>query len=53
MYMYILIFVSFLRTNIERTEMILPGNMVHVDMRGMVLVTEDFMVLTKWNTSLD
>ena len=36
------------RSKIERTEMILPGNTIHVDMRGMVMVTEDFMVLTKF-----
>ena len=36
------------RSQIERTEMILPGNRIHVDMRGLVLVTEDFMVLAKF-----
>ena len=36
------------RSKIEKTEMILPGNMIHVDMRGMVLVTEDFIVMTKF-----
>ena len=36
------------RSKIERTEMILPGNTIHVDMRGMVMVTEDFMVLAKF-----
>ena len=36
------------RSKIERTEMILPGNTIHVDMRGIVMVTEDFIVLTKF-----
>ncbi len=36
------------RSKIERTEMILPGNTIHVDMRGIVMVTEDFFVLTKF-----
>lgn len=35
-------------SKIEKTEMILPGNMIHVDMKGIVLVTEDFIVMTKF-----
>lgn len=31
-------------SNIDKTEMIVPSNRLHVDMRGLVIVTEDFLL---------
>jgi len=36
-----------LESDMEKHDMIVPGNRVHVDVRGLVLVTEQFLMISK------